>query len=94
LEGWIERARDARVIARRGTAFGRGLACGAPAFDPCSDALAISVIGTRLDRVEHLLQNNGAVALHAHVRGKAPHREIALQRIDVDLDPFYLTRTF
>ena len=54
--------------------------------------LRYGVVGAGFDRVQYLLQDHRAVALDAHVGGKAPHREIALQRIDVDLDPFHLAR--
>ncbi len=87
-EGRVERARNAFVGGRGGTAFYGCVACTAPACDAPGDALAPGFVGARLHGVEHLLQHDCAIALDSHVGRESPHRKIRFQGIDIDLDPF------
>ena len=92
-KGRTERAGHAFVGARRGTPLRGCFARPAPACNARGNALAIGIVRARFDGIEHLLQHDRAIALDAHVGGKAPHRKIRFQGIDVDLDPFDRART-
>ena len=58
-----------------------------PGLDPRLDAGAEGIVGALLHRRQHLAQRGRAIRLQAQIGGEAPHRDIGLQRIDVDLDP-------
>jgi hypothetical protein len=86
-EGGIERAGNAFVGAGRRTLLRRRGSRTLPTRDAIGDAAAVFLVGARFNRLADLLQDDAAITLHADVGGKSPHREIGLQRIEVDLNP-------
>jgi hypothetical protein len=59
----------------------------APGSDARRDAAAEGVVGAGAHDLEHLREDRRGVAADAQFRREAPHRDVALQRINIHLDP-------